>query len=73
MCIMQPHKRIRAYREAHDISTADMAERLGIAESTLRSIENGHRKVTVELVVDIEKETGIDRADFFPKLFERVA
>jgi transcriptional regulator with XRE-family HTH domain len=66
---MKPHAKIRAYRLAHKVSTAELAKRLDIAESTLRSIENGTRKVTVELAPAIERETGVPRADFFPELF----
>jgi len=66
---MKAHKRIRAYRESNGISAADMARRLEIAESTLRSIENGNRPVTPEMAVKIEEVIGISRSEFHPKLF----
>lgn len=64
-----PHKRIRAYRHANNIRAEDLAKQLDISESMLRSIENGHRGVTPEMAVEIERVIGIPRAEFHPKLF----
>lgn len=68
---MEAHQKIRKYREDNAISPADMAKRLDIAESTLRSIENGNRQVKdVDFALVIERETGIAATEFFPRLFE---
>jgi DNA-binding XRE family transcriptional regulator len=71
MRIMHARQRIRSYRTTHDIPPKDLALRLGIAESTLRSIENGNRKVTPDLAVVIEREIGIPCSEFFPEMFAR--
>lgn len=60
---------IRVYRSAHGLSCADLAKELGIAEPTLRSFENGHRTISAEMAVEIEKRIGIDRAQLRPELF----
>lgn len=70
---MQTHKRIREYREKREITPLELAKQLDIAESTLRSIENGNRPVTPEMAVKIEEITGIPRQDFHPKLFGGMA
>ena len=69
---MQAHKLIRPYREANDVSPAELAKRLCIAESTLRSLENGNRKVTPGMAVALERETGIPRAEFCPEIFNGI-
>lgn len=70
---MKAHKRIRAYREANKIRAAELAKRLGVAESTLRSYENGTRPIQPEMAVTMERELGIPRADFCPEIFGRIA
>lgn len=48
-----------------------MAKKLDIAESTLRSLENGTRTITPALCRDIEAQTGgeVARADLDPDIF----
>lgn len=67
---MKAHQRIRAYRQAHNISADDLAKKLGISRSTLRSIENGNRPVVPKMAVVLEREIGIPRAQFCPEIFE---
>lgn len=68
---MDAHRKIRKYREDNSVSPSDLAKRLDVAESTLRSIENGHRKVKdPDLAVRIERETGVPAMEFFPQLLE---
>lgn len=70
----QRHNLLREYREKHGISPADMAKELGIAESTLRSLENGTRLIQPETCRDIEAVTRgqLTRADIDPDLFGKV-
>ena len=52
-------KRIRLARKQRRMSSADLAERIGIARSTLQSIEKGHPKVEVGLVFEAAVLTGV--------------
>ncbi len=62
---------LRAYRSTHDLTCADLAKKLGIAEPTVRSFENGHRIISAEMAVTIEDRLGIPRykirADLWPE------
>lgn len=64
---------LRSYRQQRGLSTADFAKKLGIAEATLRSLENGTRMITAERAVAIERKTrgeltrGALRPDIFPR------
>jgi len=71
----QRHNLLREYRERCAISTAEMAQKLGIAESTLRSLENGNRTITAELCRNIEVVTkgAVTRADIDPAIFGQAA
>ena len=60
---------LRSYRIKHGLSCGILAGKLKVAESTLRSLENGHRRLTAELAVEIEKRLGINRAILRPDLF----
>lgn len=50
-----------------------MGKLLGVAESTVRSWENGHRPITAERAVEFERVIGIPRDRLCPKVFEAVA
>lgn len=62
---------IRAYRKRCGLSCDSFAKKLGIAESTLRSYENGQRSVTAEMALKFELRTagGLTRAALLPELF----
>jgi transcriptional regulator with XRE-family HTH domain len=62
---------LRNFRVNHGRSSKDIAKTLGIAESTLRSYENGSREISGDLAKKIEEKLGIDRADLRPDLFRR--
>jgi len=64
---------IRAYRLAQNLSAEEVAGWFGISETTLRSYENGHRKVPPEFAVDFEKRTGVPRNKLLPNLFNVAA
>lgn len=60
---------LRAYRRANRLSAADVADKLGVAASTLRSWENGTRELSAEMAVKAEKLFGINRVSLRPDLF----
>lgn len=53
------------------MSCADLASKIGIAESTLRSIENGTRPVTPQVAMDAERATQgeVTRIVMMPEFF----
>lgn len=65
------HALLRLYREKHGISCLEFAKRIGVAEPTMRSIENGTREITPERAKKIEEATGgeLTRADLRPDVF----
>ena len=60
---------LRAYRKANSLSAADVAGKLGVAASTLRSWENGTREISAEMAVKAERVLGINRATLRADLF----
>lgn len=66
------HEILRGYRLKHGISPDEFAKCLGIAEPTLRSLENGTRAITAERAKEIEERTAgaLKRSDLRPDLFE---
>lgn len=60
---------IREYRRLHDLRAQDLAGKLGISPITLRSYENGHRKIPAEFAVLFERTTGVPRKKLRPELF----
>jgi len=49
---------LRAYRDRHQLSQPDLANRLGIPVSYVRAVEGGHRKPSVSRCKLIEKMLG---------------
>lgn len=66
----EPSHVLREYREKHGLSCAEIGKLLGIAEPTARSLENGNRRITPEMAVEIEKALGIPRQKLVPDFFE---
>lgn len=50
---------IRLARKQRKMSEADLAERIGVARSTLQLIEKGHPKVEIGLVFEAAALTGV--------------
>jgi len=69
----KPKTALREYRAQKDLSAEEVARKLGIAESTLRSYENGNREIDGDTAVLIESRLGIPREDIRPDLFKREA
>ena len=69
----KPKTALREYRAQKDLSAEEVARKLGIAESTLRSYENGNREIDGDTAVLIEDRLGIPREDIRPDLFKREA
>ncbi len=49
---------LRAYREAHDLTQAALAARLGVSRVTVARVEVGLRKPSAQLVRALEKLGG---------------
>jgi plasmid maintenance system antidote protein VapI len=64
---------LRSYRQEKNLRTSHVAEKLGIAESTVRSFENGTRTIDADWALKIEKLLGISRNALRPDLFGRRA
>lgn len=64
-----PKGPLRAYRKNKGMSLGEVAEKLGVASSTLRSWENGNRELPAEMAVTIERLFGIKRVMLRPDLF----
>ena len=62
---------LRAYRRTKRLPPDAVAGMLGIHPATLRSYENGHRRITGEMSVKIERLLGIDRVLLRPDLFRK--
>ena len=61
------------YCEIHGISFAELARRLDMEASTVRSMANGWRPVTAETAVYIEGKLNIPRETLRPDIFVRRA
>lgn len=71
----KPGQVLREYREGRGVAPDAFAKQLGVAESTLRSMENGTRPITPQRAVEIEERTsgGLTRQKILPELFEAKA
>lgn len=49
---------IALYRKDHNLTQAELAKRLGIAQGTLSQIERGIRRFSHQKAAEIEKKTG---------------
>lgn len=59
---------LRQYRESHDLSQQELADRLGCSRQMVSHLERGDRDFTLDMALKIEKELGINRAVILPKL-----
>lgn len=66
---IKPKLFLRAHWQNQGLTTAGAAKKLRIAESTLRSYENGNREVSADMAVKMEKALGIRREMIRPELF----
>ena len=53
----KPNQVLREYRQKLGLSCEEFAKQLRIAEPTLRSLENGTRKITAERAKEIAERT----------------
>lgn len=60
---------IRKYRIAKSLTAECVASWFGISEVTLRSYENGARKIPPEFAVAFEGRTGVPRHELRPDIF----
>jgi len=71
VCIaMETHTSpIRKYRAANNLTAECVASWFGLSEVTLRSYENGARKIPPEFAVAFEARTGVPRHELRPDIF----
>lgn len=69
----KPKAALREFREKNGLSAEDVGRKIGCAESTWRSYENGNREVDAETAIKIEEVLGIPREDIRADLFRREA
>lgn len=60
---------LRKYRDSREMTLADLAERLGVDKSTVQRWETGRVRIPADRIIDVERETGVSRADLRPDLF----
>lgn len=66
-----PKGALRNYRTKNRLTAQQVADKLDIAKSTLRSFENGNREIDGDMAVKIERLLGIDRVLLRPDLFRK--
>lgn len=64
---------LRGYREKHQLSQEQLADKLGISRAMVGMLENGERRYTVDMALRIEDRLGINRVLLLPNLFRRRA
>lgn len=69
---MQPNP-LKAYREVHNLSQQEVADKLGVSRQMVGFLETGEREFTAEMAVKLEKELGIPREQVRADLFGRAA
>lgn len=57
------------YRDAHRLTLAELAERLGVRRWTVHGIETGRRKPSPRLAAEIEKVTGVPKSALRPDIW----
>lgn len=72
---MRHGKILKAYREKQGLSPAEFAKQLGVAEVTVRSLENGTRNISPERAKMIEEATkgALKRTQLRPDIFGAIA
>lgn len=58
---------LRRYRERHDLTQQEVADRLKVSRSLVGKWEKGDKRMTVEMILLVERELGIDRDELLPK------
>ncbi len=57
--------KIRQLRKEHNMTQADLAQRIGVQQSDLCRMENGEYKVSLDTMFKILSVFGVDIGDFF--------
>jgi len=64
-----PHvlgERIRHYRKLNNVTQAELAEKLGVAPRYIGNIEQGNRKPSLDMLVEICNWFGVELSDILP-------
>lgn len=61
--VMFPDNRIREFRKLAKLSQGELGQRVGMHQTMVGNIENGHRSLTLEWARRFAKELGVSVAD----------
>jgi len=64
-------ERIRHYRKLNNVTQMELADKLGVAPRYIGNLEQGHRKPSLDMLVEICKWFGIELSDILPLEAER--
>ena len=67
----QPASPLKTYREKHQLTQQELADRIGISRALAGMLETGAKPCTVNTALMIEEKLGIDRAEMLPEVFKR--
>lgn len=62
---------LREYREKHDLSQQDLADKLGVSRQMVGLIETGERSITPENALEWEKLIPLTKEVLCPDIFLR--
>jgi transcriptional regulator with XRE-family HTH domain len=63
---------LKAFREAHEISQAELARLLGVSRSIAHRWETGDRKIGPNSLAAVSEKTGIPKKELRPDLAEKM-
>jgi putative transcriptional regulator len=59
------HNRLKVYRAMHEVTQAELAERVDVARKTISRIESGGFVPSTELALKLARELGVSVEDLF--------
>lgn len=63
---------LKAYREDHQLSKAELARLLGVSRSIAHRWESGERKIGPDSLATVSEKTGIPKRELRPDLAEKL-
>jgi len=63
---------LKTYREAHQLSKAELARLLGVSRSIAHRWETGERKIGPDSLAGVSEKTGISKRALRPDLAEKL-
>jgi len=59
-------ERVRSYRKANNITQIELAEKLGVAPRYIGNVEQGNRKPSLDMLINICDYFGVGLSDLLP-------